>query len=209
MAFEMTHLRFAMDLAPQLDIKDLPSYLAGTIYPDSRYVTGIQRDLTHGQGVPEDPFADGLDDFHKGWATHILYDHEGIQKYKDLSPWPERKIVGFGEEWIFTTAVKLVEDFLSYDTMAVTREMIEGLTPPAPLNLDDPGLLASYYQDNKTIYQSRPTLEDYRRIMHGWHIEDKIIDQLMAKTKEFQKDKNVVEKISRIYPEILAQIQSR
>ncbi|MDD5726727.1 MAG: hypothetical protein PHC53_05000 [Patescibacteria group bacterium] len=209
MAFEMTHLRFAMDLAPRLDIKDSPSYLAGTIYPDSRYVTGIQRNLTHGQGVPEDPFVTGLDDFHKGWATHILYDQEGIQKYKDLSPWPERKIVGFSEEWIFTTAVKLVEDFLSYDAMAVPREMVEGLTPPTPLNQEDPGLLASYYQDNKTIYQNRPTFDDYRRIMHGWHIEEKIIDQLIAKTEELQKDKGMVEKISRIYPEILAQIQSR
>ena len=209
MAFEMTHMRFAVDLAPRLDIKDFPSYLAGSIYPDSRYVTKIHRNLTHGEGVPQDPFASGLDDFRKGWATHILYDHEGIQKYKGLSPWPERKIVGFGEEWIFTTAAKLVEDFLSFDTMTVPREMIDGLTPPAPLNQEVPMLLASYYDDNRDIYQNRPTLSDYRRIMLGWNIDKSVIDELIAKTGELLNDKFMIEKISRIYPEILAQLQNR
>jgi len=207
MAFEMTHMRFAVDLAPRLDIKDFPSYLAGSIYPDSRYVTKIHRNLTHGEGVPQDPFASDLDDFHKGWATHILYDHEGIQKYKDLSPWPERKILGFGEEWIFTTAAKLVEDFMSYDSGTVPNEMIEGLTPPAPLNQEDPVLLASYYEDNKTIYQNRPTLDDYRRIMHGWNIDGVVIDELIANTGDLLNDKVMAEKISRIYPEILARVK--
>lgn len=115
MAMEFTHLRFAVDLAPNLNVGDMTAYLSGSIYPDSRYVTRIPRNLTHGPDSPHNPFASDLDDFQKGWATHLLYDEKSLQKYKDLSPWPERKIVGFGEEWIFVTAEKLIEDLVSYD----------------------------------------------------------------------------------------------
>lgn len=41
MALEATHLRFALDLLPKLEVKDINDYLAGSIYPDSRYTTGI------------------------------------------------------------------------------------------------------------------------------------------------------------------------
>ena len=47
MAFTATHIKFALDFKDKYDIKDLSHYLSGAIYPDSRYVTGIDRNLTH------------------------------------------------------------------------------------------------------------------------------------------------------------------
>ena len=198
MAFEMTHMRFAMDLAPHLGIDDIPAYLAGSIYPDSRYVTGISRNLTHGEDVPSDPSATGLDDFRKGWAVHVLYDRLALQKYKGLSPWPENRIVGFGQEWVFTT-----EDLASFDSGTVTHELLEAIVPPTPIDQENPELLAEYYTDIKALFAERPTLEDYRHVLQGWKIEPSVIDQLMAKTAEFLDDKSMVEKISRIYDGIL------
>lgn len=202
MAFEMTHMRFAMDLAPRLGIKDFPSYLAGSIYPDSRYVTGIGRDMTHGEDVPSDPFAAGLDDFKRGWAAHVLYDRLAIQKYKDLTPWPENKIVGFGQEWVFTTAEKIVEDLQSYDMGTVPREILEAIVPPAPVWQEDRELLAVYYGAIKTLFTERPELDDYRRVLQGWKVDTEVIDRLMAKTAQLMDDRIFAEKISGIYPKI-------
>ncbi len=203
MAFEMTHLRFAADLAPRLGVKDMPTYLAGAIYPDSRYVTGIKRDLTHGDKAPRNPFDKSLDDFRKGWATHEFYDEQGIEKYKALSPWPENRIVGFSQEWIFTTAEKIVEDLASYDAGTVDADMIRRITPPSPVNGEDPGLLKKYFDDIRKVYAKRPEMSDYRRILSGWNIDPQIIDRLIAKTEEHLKDKTLTEKITRIYSEII------
>lgn len=41
MALEGTHIRFALDVGDKYNIKDLGKYISGTLYPDSRYITGI------------------------------------------------------------------------------------------------------------------------------------------------------------------------
>lgn len=199
-------MRFAVDLAPRIGIKDLPSYLAGSVYPDSRYVTGIQRNLTHGQDVPNDPFDQKLDDFGKGWAAHVLYDDKALQRYKDLSPWPEHKIVGFGQEWIFATAEKFVEDLISFDIGKVPAESLKQLATPSPINQEDPSLLNAYYDDIKKLYSKRPNLDDYRRLVLGWNIDERVVDQLMDKIENMLADKELVEKISQIYTEVVQSI---
>ncbi|MFH1835317.1 MAG: hypothetical protein ABH851_03910 [Methanobacteriota archaeon] len=62
MALELTHVLFARDLKDKLNVQNEAEYYAGTVYPDSRYTTGIQRDKTHVK-APLDPFVEGLDDF--------------------------------------------------------------------------------------------------------------------------------------------------
>ena len=47
MSLQITHIRFALDLHKELNITSLDQYISGTIYPDSRYMTGIDRSLTH------------------------------------------------------------------------------------------------------------------------------------------------------------------
>ena len=55
MPFQATHLHYALLKMPELDIKDINKYLSGAVYPDSRYTTKIERDLTHAPSLfPED-----------------------------------------------------------------------------------------------------------------------------------------------------------
>ena len=66
MALEATHIRFALDLKDKYQVKDLEKYISGTIYPDSRYVSEIGRELTHPKDYLDwDIFA--VDDFKKGF----------------------------------------------------------------------------------------------------------------------------------------------
>lgn len=110
MALEGTHLRFALDLKERYKVKDLQRYLSGTIYPDSRYVTGIDRVLTH----PEDWSDWHLkedDDFKKGWFVHLLADKLQYEVTKELLPSVFAGERGQGSEvWIKHSAIKILLD---------------------------------------------------------------------------------------------------
>ena len=51
MALAATHIRLAIDMAGRYPIKRFSEFISGTIYPDSRWLTGIDRDLTHGPAL--------------------------------------------------------------------------------------------------------------------------------------------------------------
>lgn len=204
MAFEATHIRFALDLAARLKIQDISAYLSGSIYPDSRYATGISRNITHGGKAPQDPFVKGLDDFHKGWATHLLYDELGIEKYKNLSPTPNIKIEGFGDLWVFTTAEKLIEDMECFKALGKQRGLIQDIQPPEVLNNENKEHLNKYYADIKQLYTKSPTLSGYYNLMTKWHIPDQVANAVYDLTESFQKNPSMIEQINDIYQEIVS-----
>jgi hypothetical protein len=72
MALPATHIRFAAVIAKRLAVTDMGAYLSGTLYPDSRWVTGIDRQQTHGRRCLDPGFA--CDDFTAGWHIHCLCD---------------------------------------------------------------------------------------------------------------------------------------
>ena len=49
MALPATHIRFAAALCERLGVADLPAFFSGTLYPDSRWLTGVDRQRTHGR----------------------------------------------------------------------------------------------------------------------------------------------------------------
>lgn len=204
MAFEATHIRFALDLAERLKIQDIQTYLSGSIYPDSRYATGISRNITHSGAAPKDPLAPGLDDFHKGWATHLLYDELGIKKYKALSPTPNMKVEGFGDLWVYTTSEKLIEDMECFKALGKQGSLIQDIQPPEVLNNENKADLNKYYADIKHLYTKSPTLSDYYNLMTKWHIPDKAAKAVYDLTETFQKDTGMIERINDIYQEIVS-----
>lgn len=119
MSLEATHLRFSLEIKDDLGILDLEKYVAGVIYPDSRYVTGIRRSLTHDL----DYFVGrkNLSDFQKGWLSHIIGDKifkEVMEdKFGDMILFDE-----VGERWPVITAIKIIqdlEDFFSFDIQSI------------------------------------------------------------------------------------------
>ncbi len=61
MSLEATHIRFALDLKDKYRVQAIEKYISGTTYPDSRYVTKIDRGLTHNDDILTPGFA--KDDF--------------------------------------------------------------------------------------------------------------------------------------------------
>lgn len=106
MAMPATHIRFAAVIAERLAVTDIGAYLFGTLYPDSRWVTGIDRQKTHSRRCFDPGFA--RDDFTAGWHIHCLCDrfqgeiHGGIlDGLSEMAP---------DARWIRMSAAKIVQD---------------------------------------------------------------------------------------------------
>lgn len=122
MALEATHIRFALDLKDKFQVKDLAKYISGTIYPDSRYVSEIDRELTHPKDYMDwDIFK--VDDFKKGWLVHLLCDR--IQSLITKDKFPEifiGEFLGSGSErWINHTALKILQDLNDVKKYDITK----------------------------------------------------------------------------------------
>ena len=119
MSLEATHLRFSLEIKNDLDVIDLEKFVAGVIYPDSRYITGIRRSLTHSL----DYFVGrkNLSDFQKGWLSHII----GDKIFKEVMEDKFGDMILFddvGERWPVITAIKIIqdiEDFLFFDIQSI------------------------------------------------------------------------------------------
>lgn len=163
MALEGTHVRFALDLMPVLKIGDLGAYCAGAVYPDTRYVTRVDRDVTHGPECPHDPFAEGFTDFQRGWASHLLYDHEaGGAMKKFLSP--ELGPLAQGSAaWVEFTAMKVVEDMEAVRSRPDVLEYLQKLSMPTSPSGEPLEKLQYHFSVTAKLYQTVPSLEGYRQ----------------------------------------------
>lgn len=206
MAMELTHVRFAHDLKRVLYVQDESAYYAGAVYPDSRYLTNIDRSLTHGGKSPGNPFAPGLSDFEKGWATHLFYDRKAHPQYVSLSPWSMEEAQQGNSVWQFMSAVKMVEDLQSYDAMNGETQMIFFLSFQIYPNNEPPQIMKMYSDIQKTLYQKKPTFEDYRIFWNNLSGESDVIDSIMEYTKSFLDDDVIQQKIKAIYPRVLDEI---
>jgi hypothetical protein len=107
MALEASHIRFALDIKEVLGVTDINAYVSGSVYPDSRYVSGIDRAATHPEDYHKDPMF-RTSDFRKGWYAHLLADDIQQECMKEMIPETQ---TGTGEEsWIKRSAIKILQD---------------------------------------------------------------------------------------------------
>lgn len=204
MAMEATHVLFARDLQKDLSIEDPVAFFTGCIYPDSRYVTRVSRDLTHGIGTPQDPFAKGLSDFEKGWATHFLYDRlEGRRMRELLEGDPDTS----REALISMTAMKLLEDQQSYDRLGNEAERIFKTmridVSPKGENVD---AIRAYIEMNTELYARRPELDDYRRFFQKFIPLPEYGEQVIREAQRLSDRAEVKRAILAIYDESLKRV---
>jgi len=204
MAFEATHVRFANDLAKTMNITDHPSFFAGAVYPDSRYVTKIGRDATHDQNSLKHIQETKASAFEKGWNTHLIYDELAKPEYMRCSPWPDAVSMKGSKEWMYTTAEKIVEDIQSYDALGDDVRVLRELTCPPPKNGEDPELLEHYYQLLRDLYRQRPTLADYRNIFSAFNIPLDVANGCLGYAETALQDEQMIDAIKSIYSAILS-----
>lgn len=201
MALPGTHLRFALDLAPRYTVGDVGQLLSGTVYPDSRWLTGVDRESTHGAACLSADFP--RSDFTLGWHLHCLCDTVQQPLHEKLLP--DAGADGENARWIRHTAAKVVQDM--HD---LSRFDLPPLLPAldhveTPLGEDAAGvrrfnaLLQTVYAAGAAI-----SLDDYRRLWLAVGLSPAVTGQVMTATRELLEQPGRVRAIRGAYAAMLA-----
>lgn len=199
MALEASHIRFALDLSEELRVENHKEYIAGSIYPDSRYITGMRRGLTHVPNYGYDDFFMSSD-FHKGWYTHLLLDELQYEAMKEI--FPEliiSKINGFDEAWIKVTALKILQDQLDLTMLNknIFKNFIIYKNTPNGENEDD---IKKYYEYVLDMYTVNLSKEDmYKKFWKGTKLPNDIYEKLFITVDEFRKNEELLKRAGMIY----------
>ena len=204
MSLEATHIRFALDLKEKYQVRDIEKYISGTIYPDSRYVTKINRELTHNDDILKPEFA--KDDFRIGWQVHQICDiMQNIMKNKVLPGPFSKNYNGYDEHhWINYTAINIIRDMNDMQQFPIQEylKFLEYAFNPNGENIDD---IKKYNQIIIDLYKNkkRTSAEDYYNKLHALGVTEELSVKVKRKTEEFLKDKRLVEKIEHTYIDMI------
>lgn len=150
MALMATHIRFALEKREEYGANDMREYISGSMYPDSRYFTGIDRALTHptrfsGQSIIE------LGDFEKGWYAHLVCDLAQGRAIKNLFVKEVEGLQTTDDQWGVRTAIKAlqdIEDARAFDVRAYVAMAVSDKTPNGE-RVEDMG---AYYALFRQLY---------------------------------------------------------
>lgn len=199
MSLEATHIRFALELKDSYQIKNLPAYLAGAIYPDSRYVTTVDRDLTHSNICLQKNWANT--DFKKGWQSHYIYDskHEKVSVliFPELFNQKNR-----GHWWLPSTAIKILQDIDDAQSIDIQKYLscLDYVSNP---NGEDITKVKEYNQMVKNIYKNKKSLkvEDYEKFIRLLPLEHDMADKIIKRTKEFLNTPSIISRVKTLHQE--------
>ena len=196
MALIPTHIRFALDVADHFPIKTLQHYVSGTVYPDSWWITGIDRDLTHHARFSQTDFP--KEDFTYGWHVHCCCDELQNQVHKELFSGLEK--LEQTERWIQLSVAKVIQDRNDLKQIDL-REMLGYLDYVKNPNQEDIELVRKFNRIVQVTYRSGdvPTPEEYGKMWLAVGLEAVTTDHLVNKLKKSIADKNLVRDIESSY----------
>ncbi len=207
MALEATHLRFAHDLKERLHVQHLDEYFSGAIYPDSRYITKLERRLTHPRDFLEWNL-ESINDFRKGWFTHLLCDELQRTIVKNRIPAVDEGTPGQGGEiWIKHTALKILQDMddvKKFDIAFVLPKLIYTEQP----NQENPNTLLAYNQLFQNLY-AVPAIIDtgsYYQLWKDFGLNEDPILQLGQQVSVYRQDRAIMDRVQEIYQETLLNV---
>jgi len=205
MSLEATHIRFALDIKEKYQVQDIEKYVSGTIYPDSRYITKIDRELTHNDDILRSEFA--KNDFRKGWQVHQICDT--IQNKIKKRALPElflEKYNGYNEQrWVVSTAIKIIQDINDMQQFPI-KDCLKYLKFSYNPNGENISDIKKYNKIIINLYKdkTKTTVEDNHKTWLALGIDNELNNKVKEKTKEFLKDKKLVKRIESCYQMILS-----
>lgn len=206
MAFAATHIRFAADVHDVCGITDMRRYIAGTLYPDSRYMTHIDRHLTHPERWEDptfytDPFF-WADDFRKGWFVHLLCDNMQYLAMREF--FPQAFETSGTEQWVRRSALKFLQDIDDMKKTDIGRYLPCLEYAEAPNGESIEGIQA-YNRLFVTAYADSAHfgIENERIVAKGFGLDDALIERLIQQCEAYHNDLAIVETVQNMYPEMI------
>lgn len=207
MALIGTHIRFALDLKNDLNIQSLDQYISGTIYPDSRYLSKIDRTATHSPKFLSPQFYKN-NDFKKGWFAHLLYDDIQFKVFAQIFPdlldkFKEETGYLSTEHWILRSGLKTFQDLDDVSQFPI-KDYLSCLKYVETPNHEASSIISNYNQMFINIYgknnlETKDLVEMWARL----GVDQDLVNQIGEKITELKLNKEILQKIPLIYPETL------
>lgn len=203
MAGEGTHMRFALALKDKLEILDLEKFIAGTVYPDSRYISGIARGLTHGENLVDKSFL--VNDFNRGWSVHYLCDKYQQEVMRDLFP-EIMNDLDRDRWWVNISALKNVQDLCDikkFDVQPLLKYLDNAINP----NGEDVDKVKEFYRIIQKMYADEiVTVENFRVMWLALGLKPDIVDKLIETTIKFLDDEKTMLKIDQMFDRMILKV---
>jgi len=190
----ITHLAYAERYLRKNPTRDLKKFILGTIFPDIRYIARIERDLTHKKFRPNLNLS-ALDSFKAGWKLHIYLDSQWNKIVKNSRFYDS----GCRENHVIWTAAKIIEDRFDYKKIIDPAKYWRILKNPgsgSALHIPK-GKIKLYYQANADYLVKK----DYEAFIK-YIFPKNLINPILVKTEKLEKDKKMVEFLSKILDKI-------
>ncbi|MCW1949509.1 MAG: hypothetical protein KIH89_003675 [Candidatus Shapirobacteria bacterium] len=208
MALLGTHIRFALDVKDNFKVKNLDKYISGTVYPDSRYITKINREITHSNDFLNDLFYQD-NDFKKGWFVHLICDKIQSKVFEYIFPElsgsskdTENKLSP--EYWVLKTNLKIFQDLHDVSQFPI-KNYLNHLKYIETPNNEEIKLVKKYNQILIDLYQKNKLItQDLVNMWANLGIGKEMTNQIKKKNDEMNSDVKILEKIPLIYPEMLS-----
>lgn len=207
MALAATHLRFALDLKEKYQIKDIEKYIAGVVYPDSRYINGIDRSLTHPIDYLDWPL-DTANDFRKGWFVHLLTDKIQYEVTKEKLPHIFEGDARQGSDvWIKHSAVKILLDLDDVKKFEIKR-YLPYLDYAENPNGEDLKMLKKYNQIFVKMYTDleKIDVDIFCKMLIDFGADKDLVEKVKIKIVEYSKDALIMSAIGEIYQDMVKKI---
>ncbi|MBD3360011.1 MAG: hypothetical protein GF365_04895 [Candidatus Buchananbacteria bacterium] len=207
MAFQATHLQFAYQIKDVLNINDLDRYYSAVLYPDSRYITKIDRDLTHGKSRMDlNQITKLQDDFQKGWQVHLWYDKLGLPKLFNIATGLPYKEGGMEKMnyWIPVTGAKVVEDLYWWQNNNWSK-ILQYLKFQKQPNDEDQEILIKWYQYFIDFFQAKPDLNKYQIQAHFMGIDKHKTKQIIAYANKLNIDNPKKQSLQQVMEKVKAE----
>jgi hypothetical protein len=204
MALPATHFRFALDAARHFNIGDRHAYLSGTLYPDSRWLTGADRTATHGDKCLEIDFANS--DFKLGWYVHCHCDT--IQMRLVLAKWPQLTTLDDHTRWMQTSVIKMIQDQLDICRINVNA-CLNALDVIETPNGEQAKYVRRYYRNVRDIYSGNgvPGIEDYRKLWLGVGLKASIVSEMLEQLRRKTADSTFHTVAASLFDEMVAEFE--
>jgi hypothetical protein len=206
MALECSHIRFALDIKDVFGVQDMEKYISGSIYPDSRYVTGFERPLTHNNDyLSKDFWAE--DDYKKGWVAHLLLDltQKAIfnDVFKDLLG--TQNIEQGNDTWVKRSGLKVLQDMDDFTKFDLEKHL-PYLKYYEASNNEPAEDMKKYYETVARMYagKDKVTIQDSVALVTGWGLDPELAKQVGASAVKLEQDSFVKENIVKVYDQALA-----
>jgi len=207
MSLEATHLRFSLAIKDDLNVLDLEKYISGAVYPDTRYLTGIERNATHNLNY----FIGrkNLSDFERGWLSHIVGDkvfYEVIEdKFGDFILFED-----YQDRWAVLSAIKIIQDIKDFSSFDI-RDLLRYLDYYEIHFHEDERKVVEYNHIIKSLYENKEKLivENCLGMWKKLGNSDEKNARIRKKIIELYEEEDLVEKIDRNFEDGMGLYEER